>query len=978
MKKFIYIIFILFSLVLNSYASEKYNGIIDIDINKSIISGAIKILSDKNTIISLNVDKFYDIAIDGNKLKINTDKIDIALKKDIEKTITFKKNFQDYDVINDDFLSLFNITPIIENSNIKTYSINFSLPKKYTVISAGEDVLIKENGNNNDYTYTMYSQISTFDIIASSKYHIYKEKYNNIEVTGYFFNENKDLAKSYIEATINYIKKYENLLQSPFPYKRFSVVEHIEPFGYAVPTYTVLGSKVIRLPFIISTSLGHEVMHQWFGTAIEKKGNSNWFEAITTYFTDLGNLPTEDEKIAYRKNLLVSYYNYMANNFDYPLKDFKYNDSKKSQSVGYGKGAMLFQMINSYLGDEEFLKGIRKFVKNHMYKSASWDDIFNSFDNKNVKEFADFYLKKPIEPEIFVNNSYFSVENAENHITFDVFVKNSPKNLTVPYTLIYDNFEEKGKITLKEGMQNISIKVKNKNVKLILDKDYEVIRHLTKDEKPSALSAFFYSKNIIGINDDIDSCQNFFNGFSNISVKHYKDTSLIDFANNNVVICNFENPIIKTFTSNIKVDKKADSQYSIFKNPFSEDNFILAINNPLDENIRLLRHYGKYAYLQFKGDKNIEKVIDSTDNGIEVFVGKEDVALNPASIKSIKDIVKVAKLYPVIFVGEHHDNYAHHLNQLEIIKELYSQDKKIAVGFEMIQKQFQPVLDDYIKGNISEYEFLKQVDYYNRWSFDYNLYAPIFRYLRENKIPAIALNIDNTITKKISQGNANKLTTTEISQLPKEMNIPNKFYEKTLRKIFNLHPPQNKKRNFTNFFLVQNIWDEVMAESIVNFQKKYRNYKVVAIVGQGHLNKETGIPLRYKRLTGNDGFVITQDDNVNNSFSDTIIFTNEVYSKGTPKIGVSVKEENNQLIVAEVSKNSPSEKAGIKVGDILTQCGKYKIDNIGDLKYLLFETGYGKNIDCQVKRKNQNLKIKINLFEYSQDFSSIHKNIMGK
>lgn len=963
---------------INSYAKESYTANINIDIQNSEITGSITIEPDSNTIITLHTENFTNIYIDNSPLKIKTDKIGIELKKNVKKTIKYKKTFQDNDIAQDDFISVFSVVPPIENSNIKKYNINFSLPKKYSVITSGEEVTITDDGNNNLYNFTMFSQIETFDIIASSNYITYKEKYNDIEVVGYFFKENENLAKNYIEATIDYIEKYEKLLDSKFPYKRFSVVEHINSYGFAVPTYTVLGSKVIALPFIISTSLGHEVLHQWFGTGIDKKGDSNWLEGITTFFTDLGNLQTEDEKVAYRKNILVTYFNYMANEFNYPLKDFKYNDSKKSQSVGYGKGAMVFQMLYSNLGEEKFYKGIRKFVKNYMYKKASWNDIFSSFDGVNLKDFADFYINNPLDTEIFVKDSYFSVKNAENHITFNVEVKNAPKNFTIPYTLIYNDGEEKGKISLINGNQDVSIKVKNKDVKLVLDKDYEVMRHLTPDEKPAAISAFFYSKNLVAINDDKNSCKNFLDGFKDITTKHYKEATLIDFANNNVVICNFENPIIKTFTSDVKIDNRADSQYKAIKNPFSENNYILLVNKPLDENLPLLRHYGKYSYLQFKGKKNIAKVMDNADMGIEVFEGQKDTAIEPSALKSVEEIIKVASLYPVIFVGENHDNYAHHLNQLEVIKELHKQNKKIAVGFEMIQKQYQSVLDNYINGKISEYEFLKGVKYYEKWGFDYNLYAPIFRYLRQYKIPAIALNIDNNITRKIAEGKASSLTKEEVSQLPKSMNIPNKFYEKALRKIFNIHSQQNSKRTFTNFFLVQNIWDEVMAESIIEFQKSYGNFQVVAIVGQGHLNKKTGIPLRYERITGRNAFVITQDSKVDENYSDTVIFTKPVYSDGTPKIGVSVKNEDNKLIVENVSKNSPAEKAKILKGDYFVSCDKYKISDIGDLKYALFNKGYNAKINCTLKRKNKNINVVIDIVKYEEDYSSFHKHMMNK
>src|SRR6516225_12313535 len=50
----------------------------------------------------------------------------------------------------------------------------------------------------------------------------------------------------------------------------------------------------------------------------------------------------------------------------------------------------------------------------------------------------------------------------------------------------------------------------------------------------------------------------------------------------------------------------------------------------------------------------------------------------------------------VVFVGETHDRYDHHLNQLEIIRRLHQLDPKLAIGVEYFEQRFQSKVDDYI------------------------------------------------------------------------------------------------------------------------------------------------------------------------------------------------------------------------------------------------------------------------------------------
>jgi len=109
---------------------------------------------------------------------------------------------------------------------------------------------------------------------------------------------------------------------------------------------------------------------------------------------------------------------------------------------------------------------------------------------------------------------------------------------------------------------------------------------------------------------------------------------------------------------------------------------------------------------------------------------------------TLKQLVQEIKNNQVIYIGENHDNSSHHQIQLYIIKTLYNQNKRIAIGMEMFQSKFQDAVNDYIFENISEKEFLKKTEYNKRWGYDYSLYKPIIDFAKTNNIPVIALNIE--------------------------------------------------------------------------------------------------------------------------------------------------------------------------------------------------------------------------------------------
>ncbi|MEW6674409.1 MAG: M1 family aminopeptidase [Nitrospirota bacterium] len=158
--------------------------------------------------------------------------------------------------------------------------------------------------------------------LLEGRYKVVNERFRDIDIYAYFFPEEATLASTYIEYTKKYLELYEGLI-GRYPYRRFSIVEGILPEGYSMPTFTLLGQDVVSLPFIVETSLGHEILHQWFGNLvyIDYK-NGNWAEGITTYLSDHLYEEQKGKGWEYRKKILIDYKSYVAPEKETPLKDF--------------------------------------------------------------------------------------------------------------------------------------------------------------------------------------------------------------------------------------------------------------------------------------------------------------------------------------------------------------------------------------------------------------------------------------------------------------------------------------------------------------------------------------------------------------------------------------------------------------------------------------------------------------------------------
>jgi uncharacterized iron-regulated protein len=74
----------------------------------------------------------------------------------------------------------------------------------------------------------------------------------------------------------------------------------------------------------------------------------------------------------------------------------------------------------------------------------------------------------------------------------------------------------------------------------------------------------------------------------------------------------------------------------------------------------------------------------------------------------------------ILIVSEIHDNKNHHANQVSFLESLAKALPKISVGFEFLEKQYQPVVDEYHSGQLPEADFLKAV----KWGgFPFEMYC---------------------------------------------------------------------------------------------------------------------------------------------------------------------------------------------------------------------------------------------------------------
>lgn len=310
----------------------------------------------------------------------------------------------------------------------------------------------------------------------------------------------------------------------------------------------------------------------------------------------------------------------------------------------------------------------------------------------------------------------------------------------------------------------------------------------------------------------------------------------------------------------------------------------------------------------------------------------------------------------VVFVGEQHDRYDHHLNQLAILRALHQQNPKLAIGLEWFQQPFQSVLDNYLSGNIDEVELLQQSGYYERWRYDYRLLRPIMEYAREHKLPLIALNAPRELTAKVSEQGLDALSKAERTQLPQTIHPAQADYQNYLESVFKKH--MRGQADATNFVLVQRIWDETMAMNIVNHLQANPEQRMVVFAGSGHLGP-AAIPGDVARSIAKEKLATlhsVERENIEPGSFDYLLISTEKKLPPTGKLGVWLDDQPGQVGVLRLAENGAAGKAGLQKGDRFVSIDAQNISSMVQLLSLLSQRYPGDEIEVLIERDNKQLK----------------------
>jgi uncharacterized iron-regulated protein len=117
-------------------------------------------------------------------------------------------------------------------------------------------------------------------------------------------------------------------------------------------------------------------------------------------------------------------------------------------------------------------------------------------------------------------------------------------------------------------------------------------------------------------------------------------------------------------------------------------------------------------------------------------------------VVSLDEVVDDLAQYDVVFVGEAHGHSTNHYVQSKLFSGLYARNNDIALSMEQFERSAQPIVDQYLAGEIGE-ETLKHDG--NAWDHYSQSYRPMVEFAKQKGLPVIASEVPGNLVSCVGE-----------------------------------------------------------------------------------------------------------------------------------------------------------------------------------------------------------------------------------
>jgi uncharacterized iron-regulated protein len=327
----------------------------------------------------------------------------------------------------------------------------------------------------------------------------------------------------------------------------------------------------------------------------------------------------------------------------------------------------------------------------------------------------------------------------------------------------------------------------------------------------------------------------------------------------------------------------------------------------------------------------------------------------------------------VVLLGETHENAEHHRWQLQTIAALQALRPELVLALEMFPRRVQPALDRWVAGELSEADFLAASEWRKVWSFEAQLYLPIFHLARMHRIPMLALNVEPEFTRAVRAGGFDSVAPHKREGVTRPAPVPEAYVDYLLP-IYAEHerkdaakPPAVERNDaaFRRFVESQATWDRAMAQAIGAALERRPGALVVGLLGSGHIVHGYGVPHQLRDLGVREVAVLLPWDRDTGCAKLVAGIADAAFgvaapaekAPGRPRLGVMLETGAGGIRIRAVEKGSIAEAAGLRQGDLIVEIAGAPVKEYADVRDAVQRQAPGTWLPLRIARAGEQLEI---------------------
>ncbi|MBK1667239.1 hypothetical protein CKO28_04175 [Rhodovibrio sodomensis] len=374
-----------------------------------------------------------------------------------------------------------------------SYQVTLTVPSPQTGLVTGARQSQSERGGRYRAVYRA-DYPSHGPTVFAGRYRETTRTVGGVTLRTLFPQDRAELARTYLDRTADYLGHYADAIGA-YPYPAFTVVAAPFPVGLGFEGATYVSARILYLPYMKGRSLAHEILHSWWGNAVEiAVDQGNWAEGLTTYQAD-HRLAAARSDVAGRqlRQEWLRDFAALPESRRQPLAEFTSKLHDAAQVTGYNKAAMVFHMLRQRLGDAAFREGLGRFYQYRKFQTGSWADLRQAFEAASGKQLDGVlqqWLTRPGAPTLSLDRAE-RIRSGDDSWQLEIALSQDAPHydLRVPVEIQTAIGPERVTLALTGGRVTREIDLRAKPTAVRVDPDYDLFRTLPDSQVPLVMRA---------------------------------------------------------------------------------------------------------------------------------------------------------------------------------------------------------------------------------------------------------------------------------------------------------------------------------------------------------------------------------------------------------------------------------------------------------------------------------------------------------